>query len=139
MFFIPGAVQSEDLLATEKEEEKSTKEPDLRQRGSSKPRSRHNSDEYRKRREERERQRRIREEEERRRRRERAREAEERRRQEDRERRERKRQEEKEAEKDRLVGKGKTLPDQPSVIRLGGKAKCEYFLVVLKCDYDAVL
>ena len=125
-------VQSEEPLTSEQGE--SAKEQQYSKQQDAKSRSRHNSDEHRKRREDRERMRRIREEEEReqreRRRRERAREAEEKRRleRERREERERRRLEKqaKEAEMDRLVGKGKTLPDRPSVVRLAGKSKCKF-------------
>ena len=128
-------VQSEEPLTSEQGE--SAKEQQHSKQQDAKSRSRHNSDEHRKRREDRERMRRIREEEEReqreRRRRERAREAEEKRRleRERREERERRRlekqeKEAKEAEMDRLVGKGKTLPDRPSVVRLAGKSKCKF-------------
>jgi len=114
-------VQSADLLTSE--QDKQSKEVE-----SKTSRTRHNSEEYRKRREERERRRRQKEEEDREAREKKRQERNEERRKQDkvrREERERRRQDkEKEEEMNRLVGKGKTLPDRPSVVKLSGaKAK----------------
>lgn len=114
-------VQSEDLLTSE--QEKQTKDAE-----SNSSRSRHNSEEYRNRRDEREKRRRLREGEEREEREKIRQERAEERRKHDkarREERDRRRQEkEKEEKMNRLVGKGKTLPGRPSVVKLSGaKAK----------------